>query len=90
MVMASMIAVMRWPSASHQPARTNQERCKESQVGQSLDRYVHNTRRVTRLSGRRSAMLNAARVQGRPIMVIAMTTAAIIQPAAIQDTENDP
>ena len=31
----------------------------------------------------RRAILNAARAQGRPMMVIAMITAAIIQPAAI-------
>ena len=33
-------------------------------------------------------MLNAARVHGRPMMVIAMTTAAIIQPAAIHRPPN--
>src|SRR5260221_1705574 len=88
MVRASTTAVMRWPSASHQPARISQIRLPSVPSGPvpRSPRPVYSSRRTTVWPNGSSvyqAMLKAARAQGRPMMVIAMMMAAMSQPTAI-------
>ncbi len=88
MVMNRITAKMRWPSASHQPARISQMMLPMVPSGPvPMSSCPVCSARDTAFEPNGSsaylAMLIAARAHGMPMMVIAITMPAIAQPAAI-------